>query len=418
MPRLARSLRLAVLLLGLVSLPGRALAQWWDDAQFGIGYEVHESPNGVAVGKRYPLLSAYRADSRVVSAPGPLTGRVMTALNGRRIASVAQFRAAADHASFHDDPDSAFAITFTDSRAPVRVPVCLEGDALDAPRCIYDRWDPALVGFALRTAGDQLPQKNFVARFSHGELQYFVNMGYAPDTTWSRVYSIFARDSIGFVVGIDLERDDREIVEPGVQRGGVPYEFTSTGALDAAHTRLELHPGFPQTTLRRALRGIVSAANRANIEARDMLLAKSVEDLEAIRFPDDGDDVDIVLTQAWTPTGITVEPGDSVLVEASGSMDWCTGGCPNSADHVVGPDGRSCTFGRIAPRLKCWSLIGKIGEDGLPFQLGSASTIHVLGGGPLFLGVNDGPGDYGDNTGSWHATIEVYKREQVPRRSH
>jgi len=56
--------------------------------------------------------------------------------------------------------------------------------------------------------------------------------------------------------------------------------------------------------------------------------------------------------------------------------------------------------------LACWSLIGKIGQNGTPFQVGTSLTnftAHVSG--ELFLGVNDNI--LRDNTGSWIARIVV-----------
>jgi RHS repeat-associated protein len=54
------------------------------------------------------------------------------------------------------------------------------------------------------------------------------------------------------------------------------------------------------------------------------------------------------------------------------------------------------------PGLACWSLVGRIGADGTPFDVGSAATINASAG-ELYLGVNDN--FYSDNSGSW--TVEI-----------
>src|ERR1700709_270231 len=77
--------------------------------------------------------------------------------------------------------------------------------------------------------------------------------------------------------------------------------------------------------------------------------------------------IHIGLTQQWTPTGISVTRGESLIIHASGSMNWYTGGCPSPGSCTVDPNGvawvycGSITPGILAPGLSCWSLIGRIG---------------------------------------------------------
>jgi hypothetical protein len=118
--------------------------------------------------------------------------------------------------------------------------------------------------------------------------------------------------------------------------------------------------------------------------------------------------VDVVRNRPFTRTSQSLWPGNRVTITATGRMDWCTGGCPHSADHTSGPEGRACTFARMARDLPCWSLIGKIGEDGIPFLVGADRTITADREGDLYLGVNDGPNDYADNTGRWSATLRPH----------
>jgi len=121
--------------------------------------------------------------------------------------------------------------------------------------------------------------------------------------------------------------------------------------------------------------------------------------------------VNIVLTQVWTDTGLQVSSGDMITITASGTLDWYTGGCPVAGTCNTTPSGdpySSCQglSGFPAPGLACWSLIGKIGQNGTPFQVGTSLTNFTApASGELFLGVND---NYlPDNTGSWIAKVVV-----------
>lgn len=58
----------------------------------------------------------------------------------------------------------------------------------------------------------------------------------------------------------------------------------------------------------------------------------------------------------------------------------------------------------VAPSLPCWSLIGRVGS-GTPFYVGTTKGFSVTTPGRLFLGVNDNV--FGDNSGSWAATVTV-----------
>jgi hypothetical protein len=97
-------------------------------------------------------------------------------------------------------------------------------------------------------------------------------------------------------------------------------------------------------------------------------------------------------------------------------MNWFTGGCPGSASNcIVTPDGRALSvcegFGAqlrfIAPKLNCWSPVGRIG-DGPIFEVGSSLNNFIAqSSGELFLGVNDAVGGFANNTGQWNAEITV-----------
>ena len=130
--------------------------------------------------------------------------------------------------------------------------------------------------------------------------------------------------------------------------------------------------------------------------------------------------VSIIVDQTWTDTGIQVTEGEPLNIAASGEMNYWTDGCPDTYSCIVTPDGipipeclaRGVTQQQLegfpaeaaGANLTCWSLMGMIGSDGIPFRVGSYLETTASVSGELFLGVNDsGPGD---NTGSWNALIK------------
>ncbi len=118
--------------------------------------------------------------------------------------------------------------------------------------------------------------------------------------------------------------------------------------------------------------------------------------------------VNVILTSNWTDTGISVTSGQQFTVTATGQLNWYTGGCPRGRNCITTPDGDlggGCSPRVPAPKLTCWSLIGRIGQRGEPFQVGTHLDYTVPDGisGEFYLGVNDF--NLPDNTGEWKATI-------------
>lgn len=119
--------------------------------------------------------------------------------------------------------------------------------------------------------------------------------------------------------------------------------------------------------------------------------------------------------QPYTDSGIGVEANEKINFTATGRAKWrelCSGRC------VVGPNGwslkrpkcrqlqRSRVFGKFtASGLPCFSLIGKIGSNGSPFEVGGSLnyTVPSSASGKLYLGFNDNY--YRDNTGGFTAEI-------------
>ena len=129
--------------------------------------------------------------------------------------------------------------------------------------------------------------------------------------------------------------------------------------------------------------------------------------------------VRVTSRRVFTQTGLNVKKGQTVTIKASGFIHFGL----RSIDHLA-PAGISRTSGcdeltgrkasqtpRPAPRLDCWSLIGKIGAGG-PFAVGATRAIKAPNDGELQLGVND---NYlKDNEGFWTATVTITTGSAAP----
>jgi hypothetical protein len=72
----------------------------------------------------------------------------------------------------------------------------------------------------------------------------------------------------------------------------------------------------------------------------------------------------------------------------------------------VDPDGHSRAVGKRSP-LRVGSLIGRIGEAGAPFNVGSCCLLVPKDPGKLFLSMHDS--ERADNTGSIQVTIRAFQ---------
>jgi serine/threonine protein kinase len=117
----------------------------------------------------------------------------------------------------------------------------------------------------------------------------------------------------------------------------------------------------------------------------------------------------------WTDTGINLRAGDSVMVAASGWIAVEAGGrIPPKAPGGFAPDCRAAAsiyggrFGIFpASQLPCWSLIGRIGGNGIVFEVGARGTFRARSGGVLLLGINDD--SFANNSGFWTAVVTVQR---------
>ncbi|MEV0308236.1 LecA/PA-IL family lectin [Nonomuraea fuscirosea] len=112
--------------------------------------------------------------------------------------------------------------------------------------------------------------------------------------------------------------------------------------------------------------------------------------------------INVPATQAWTGTGLYIQPGQAIHITANGAVEIA-----HNDAFAKAPDGDpGCTAqgAWVAPGLPCWSLIGRVG-DGSPRAVGQEA--HLQGKGDLYLGINDEVATFGDNSGSWTVSIEV-----------
>ena len=117
--------------------------------------------------------------------------------------------------------------------------------------------------------------------------------------------------------------------------------------------------------------------------------------------PATGSGIRVSPKQAWTATGMSVKKDEMVSFNANGEIQLSA-----DSNDVATPFGSKS--GRKAarsplPNVLAGALIGRIGNTGQPFAIGSGVTIKMPGDGYLFLGVNDD--GFEDNVGEFRVDI-------------
>jgi len=121
----------------------------------------------------------------------------------------------------------------------------------------------------------------------------------------------------------------------------------------------------------------------------------------------------------YTPTGITVQKGDTLTITATGAISFGGGQIANlgpqgipwgeQCDKIANPHQRRFPWPlRGAP---CWSLLGRIGRE-QAIEIGPSKRFAADRNGELLLGVNDN--FVRDNTGSWDAKVTVTPEGVTP----
>lgn len=137
--------------------------------------------------------------------------------------------------------------------------------------------------------------------------------------------------------------------------------------------------------------------------------------------------ISVPANAGWVGTGLILPLEQPMLITSEGLVDYVDddGLDPNAADSDSDGDGSSCdkaTIERIINQkltLDClltgvsWgALVGRVGENGTPFLIGSKYQLTADTSGELFLGVNDCC-NFADNSGEFKVTIEPTPTEVV-----
>ena len=109
-------------------------------------------------------------------------------------------------------------------------------------------------------------------------------------------------------------------------------------------------------------------------------------------------------TSPWAGnTGLDVSAGQTLGITATGiwaSGSWTGGANGDQSNPTPGGD-------YIMPNANAYSLIGKIGDTGAPFFIGTAYSSQLNATGRLYLSMNDSPDSFGDNSGSLTVVISL-----------
>jgi hypothetical protein len=118
-------------------------------------------------------------------------------------------------------------------------------------------------------------------------------------------------------------------------------------------------------------------------------------------------DIRIYAYRDWQSTGLRVQPGDVLILEARGSWLY-------TPDEYHGPEGhphyRAPDFYPL-PGVPGGALIGRIGEEGKPRYVGDSTHWRVQTGGMLYLRIDDDI--LSDNEGFVNVDIQL-DAEQPP----
>src|SRR5690242_3532167 len=127
-------------------------------------------------------------------------------------------------------------------------------------------------------------------------------------------------------------------------------------------------------------------------------------------------EVQITGDQAWVDTGIEVQPGEHVVVTATGKLRY------GDAKEDNGPDGLARGFRdllRVLPFNEAGrgALIGRIGDKDAaqPFLVGARRDVVAAVAGRLAFGINQANDDAG--TGTYVVQVEVYAPENGKARA-
>lgn len=112
--------------------------------------------------------------------------------------------------------------------------------------------------------------------------------------------------------------------------------------------------------------------------------------------------VSVSARQQWTPTGLTVQKGETIRFTTTGQVQLS--GDANDTAQAAGAASQRLAPGAPMPRVYAGALIGRIGATGQPFAIGNQTSVPMPETGQLFLGVNDD--NLSDNQGEFRVEIQ------------
>lgn len=148
--------------------------------------------------------------------------------------------------------------------------------------------------------------------------------------------------------------------------------------------------------------GSVAAFDRLDVNNDNRLSRAELGGVGGTRaVPTTGDRVVVDARERWVGTGLTVERGDMVMFDVSGTVQLS-----RDRSDMAGPAGAHS--GRRAPQAPlaaqpAGALIGRIGET--VFGIGNQRSIRAPASGQLFLSVNDD--HLADNQGHFEVLVSV-----------
>lgn len=120
----------------------------------------------------------------------------------------------------------------------------------------------------------------------------------------------------------------------------------------------------------------------------------------------------------WAPTRVTLQAGGFVRISATGR--WSAVGqqlrAASTVNTTTDANGYPNTSGQptLLPSANRGALIGRVGPNGAPFLIGATYEGAVREDGVLFLSMNDGAGQFTDNTGRLAVNISFTPPQAPP----
>lgn len=148
---------------------------------------------------------------------------------------------------------------------------------------------------------------------------------------------------------------------------------------------------------------------RKRVELKKVTFIQFANSKDAIRISAASRDsitsrVNVSAAKNWTNSNLTVKKGQRIWFTVG---DYSDCNCGNSSQTATS-DGipNSVSASSPVPSANLCSLIGKIGEEGKPFEVGLRKTAIIAEeSGNLYLGVNDS--SLKDNTGKFDVFVKV-----------